>query len=76
MATFLRHQESTVRHDKNHVGWMWGFLHFFDFHHHLHVRKMLTDKKHTDGRHSQGEGLRFLHNLLLSVQFRVKKMQF
>ncbi|XP_039119253.1 uncharacterized protein LOC120255504 isoform X1 [Dioscorea cayenensis subsp. rotundata] len=54
MATFLRHPESTVRHDKNHVGWMWGFLHFFDFHHHLHVRKMLTDKKHTDGRHSQG----------------------
>ncbi|KAM0953538.1 putative protein TRM32 [Dioscorea sansibarensis] len=55
MPTFLRHQESTLRYDKNHTGWMWGFLHFFDFHHHLHVRKMLTDRKHTDGRHSRGD---------------------
>ncbi|KAJ0979500.1 hypothetical protein J5N97_014974 [Dioscorea zingiberensis] len=76
MAAFLRHQESTVRYDKNHMGWVWGFLHLFDFHHHLHVRKMLTDRKHSYGRHSEGAKITNLkqnapqpgeeHELLLS----------
>ncbi|KAG1339225.1 hypothetical protein COCNU_04G015310 [Cocos nucifera] len=54
MAKLLQRQNSDLAYQKKCSGCVWGFRQFFDFHQRLHIRKMLTDWNHGDGKSYAG----------------------
>ncbi|KAK1265586.1 hypothetical protein QJS04_geneDACA011259 [Acorus gramineus] len=61
MAKELHRKYSSGQYKNDHPGCLWGIMHLFDFHHRLHLRKMLPDRRQGFGRNPGGVKFRSMN---------------